>query len=70
MPHALVNCSALLQQLAGGHTVAPPIRVLQLYRVGEMLQFTGRGVGMVCPFVHFQCRPQAAVLTLRASGSE
>ncbi len=36
-----------------------------LYRVGDMLQFTGRGVGMVRPYVRFNCRPQVAVLTLR-----
>ena len=36
-----------------------------LYRVGEMWQYTNRGVGMTEPAVRFNCRPEITVLTLR-----
>jgi hypothetical protein len=36
-----------------------------LYRVGEMWQYTTRGVGMVRPQVRFNCRPEITVLTLQ-----
>lgn len=35
-----------------------------LYRVGDMLQYTNRGVGMVRPHVRFNCRPEITLLTL------
>lgn len=37
-----------------------------LYRVGTMLQYTNRGIGMVEPFVRFNCRPEITVFTLQA----
>lgn len=37
-----------------------------LYQVGTMLQYTNRGVGMVAPFVRFNCRPEITVFTLQA----
>ena len=39
-----------------------------LYRVGEMLVYTNRGVGMVKPYVRFNCRPEVTVITLGVSG--
>jgi uncharacterized protein len=36
-----------------------------LYKVGEMWQYTNRGVGMTEPAVRFNCRPEITVLTLR-----
>ena len=36
-----------------------------LYRVGEMWQYTIRGVGMTEPALRFNCRPEITVLTLR-----
>lgn len=61
----------------GGQVVAPllgPLRLPPLgqkypsglYRVGDMLQYTSRGVGMVRPHVRFNCRPEVAVFTLVA----
>jgi uncharacterized protein len=38
-----------------------------LYQVGAMLQYTNRGVGMVAPYVRFNCRPEITVFTLRAN---
>jgi predicted MPP superfamily phosphohydrolase len=35
-----------------------------LYRVGTMLQYTNRGLGMVAPAVRFNCRPEITVFTL------
>ena len=35
-----------------------------LYRVGNMLHYTNRGVGMKPPFVRFNCRPEITVFTL------
>jgi predicted MPP superfamily phosphohydrolase len=35
-----------------------------LYRVGEMLLYTNRGVGMTSPFIRFNCRPEITVFTL------
>ena len=37
-----------------------------LYQVGSMYQYTNRGLGMVKPFVRFNCRPEITVLTLHA----
>jgi predicted MPP superfamily phosphohydrolase len=36
-----------------------------LYKVGNMWQYTTRGVGMTEPAVRFNCRPEITVLTLR-----
>ncbi len=38
-----------------------------LYQVGEMLQYTTRGLGMVNPTVRFNCRPEITVLTLESA---
>lgn len=35
-----------------------------LYKVGEMLQYTNRGVGMIEPAVRFNCRPEITIFTL------
>ncbi len=37
---------------------------LGLYKVGDMLQYTNRGVGMVKPYVRFNCRPEITMFTL------
>ncbi|MBN1451976.1 MAG: metallophosphoesterase [Anaerolineales bacterium] len=37
-----------------------------LYRVGDMFQYTNRGVGMVPPYVRFNCRPEITVFTLES----
>lgn len=37
-----------------------------LYKVGEMLQYTNRGIGMIRPYVRFNCRPEITVFTLQA----
>lgn len=61
----------------GGQIVAPLLGPLQLpflgykypsgfYQVGEMIQYTNRGVGMVPPFVRFNCRPEITVFRLHA----
>lgn len=39
-----------------------------LYRVGTMLQYTNRGVGMTFPAVRFNCRPEITVFTLESGG--
>ncbi|MBI3158809.1 MAG: metallophosphoesterase [Chloroflexi bacterium] len=38
-----------------------------LYRVGQMWQYTNRGLGMVEPRVRFNCRPEIAILTLQSA---
>ena len=38
-----------------------------LYQVGNMIQYTNRGVGMVKPLVRFNCRPEITVFTLNSS---
>jgi uncharacterized protein len=59
----------------GGQVVPPfagPIRLPPLarkypsglYRVGEMFQYTNRGVGMVRPHFRFNCRPEITLFTL------
>ncbi|MEW5940331.1 MAG: metallophosphoesterase, partial [Chloroflexota bacterium] len=64
----------------GGQVIIPfhgPIKTpkhghkypLSLYRVGEMFQYTNRGVGMLFPYVRFNCRPEITVFTLEP-GSE
>ncbi len=35
-----------------------------LYEVGEMVQYTNRGLGMIPPRVRFNCRPEVTVFTL------
>jgi len=35
-----------------------------LYQVGNMLQYTNRGLGMVPPYVRFNCRPEITVFSL------
>jgi len=37
-----------------------------LYQVGDMIQYTNRGVGMVGPYVRFNCRPEITVFTLES----
>jgi predicted MPP superfamily phosphohydrolase len=37
-----------------------------LHRVGSLLQYTNRGVGMTPPEVRFNCRPEVTVYTLNA----
>jgi uncharacterized protein len=37
-----------------------------LYRVGEMLQYTNRGLGVMYARVRFNCRPEITVFTLRS----
>ena len=37
-----------------------------LYRVGEMYQYTNRGVGMTEPFIRINCRPEITVFTLES----
>lgn len=61
----------------GGQIVAPRIGPLLLpalgrrypsgcYQVGGMIQYTNRGVGVVSPFVRFNCRPEITVFDLHA----
>jgi predicted MPP superfamily phosphohydrolase len=40
-----------------------------LYKVGDMLQYTNRGLGVVGLPVRFWCRPEITVFTLRAGNS-
>ncbi len=42
---------------------------LGLYEVGNMLQYTNRGVGMIYPYVRFNCRPEITVFTLDVPGA-
>jgi predicted MPP superfamily phosphohydrolase len=37
------------------------------YQVGGMVQYTNRGIGMVRPFVRFNCRPELTIHTLTTS---
>lgn len=39
-----------------------------LYEVGDMLQYTNRGIGFVDARLRFLCRPEITVLTLEAPG--
>lgn len=39
-----------------------------LYQVGEMYQYTNRGVGMLDPPVRFNCPPEITLLTLDGNG--
>jgi predicted MPP superfamily phosphohydrolase len=50
-----------------GPFVLPPLGrkyPLGLHRVGNMLQYTNRGLGMVAPYVRFFCPPEITVFTL------
>jgi uncharacterized protein len=38
-----------------------------LYRVGQMYQYTNRGVGMTPPYVRLNCRPEITVFTLQSA---
>jgi uncharacterized protein len=38
-----------------------------LYQVGEMIQYTNRGLGMVYPYVRFMCRPEITLFTLNSA---
>ena len=35
-----------------------------IYQVGNMIQYTNRGLGMVFPYVRFMCRPEITLFTL------
>jgi predicted MPP superfamily phosphohydrolase len=35
-----------------------------LYRVGEMLLYTNRGIGMLSPRIRFLCQPEITAFTL------
>lgn len=43
---------------------------LGLYRVGEMFQYTNRGIGMTPPFVRFNCPPEITVFTLEKDAED
>lgn len=64
----------------GGQIVAPfvgPVHVPYLsrnfpigrYQVGEMIQYTNRGVGMIRPYVRFNCRPEITIFHLHAQNA-
>jgi hypothetical protein len=36
------------------------------YQVGRMIQYTNRGLGMITPYVRFNCRPEITLFTLMA----
>lgn len=61
----------------GGQIAAPfvgPVHVPYLsrkypagrYQVGDMIQYTNRGVGMIRPYVRFNCRPEITIFHLHA----
>lgn len=53
-----------------GAPILPPFGQkypLGLYRLGSMLQYTNRGVGMISPRVRLNCRPEITVYTLDAA---
>jgi hypothetical protein len=61
----------------GGQVVPPflgPLRLppygmkyhTGLYQVGDMFQYTNRGIGMISPPVRFNCRPEITLLTLQS----
>jgi predicted MPP superfamily phosphohydrolase len=37
------------------------------YKIGQMVQYTNRGLGMVFPYVRFLCRPEITVFTLNSA---
>jgi predicted MPP superfamily phosphohydrolase len=38
-----------------------------LFQVKDMFQYTNRGVGMIAPYVRFNCRPEITVFTLETT---
>lgn len=38
-----------------------------LYRVGQLLVYTNRGIGVIYPPVRFNCRPEVTLFTLRSA---
>lgn len=55
-----------------GHVVVPPMSErypigLQRVRGSSALVYTSRGIGVVAPAVRFNCRPEVAILRLRAA---
>lgn len=40
-----------------------------LYQVGEMFQYTNRGLGMIRPSIRFNCRPEITIFTLENAGN-
>ncbi len=40
------------------------------YQVGNMIQYTNRGVGTIAPAVRFNCRPEITVFTLRPTATD
>ena len=62
----------------GGQVIVPFIGPLELplyakkyplgrYQVGQMTQYTNRGIGMLQPHVRLNCRPEITVYTLEAA---
>jgi predicted MPP superfamily phosphohydrolase len=62
----------------GGQVIAPFIGPLRLplyaikyplgrYQVGQMTQYTNRGIGMLQPHVRLNCRPEITVYTLESA---
>ena len=39
------------------------------YQVGNMIQYTNRGLGMIQPLLRFNCTPEITVFTLQSQGS-
>ncbi len=39
------------------------------YRVGSMILYTNRGIGMIEPYIRFNCRPEITVFTLEADAA-
>jgi predicted MPP superfamily phosphohydrolase len=35
------------------------------YQIGQMIQYTNRGLGMVQPYGRFNCRPEITAITLQ-----
>lgn len=55
-----------------GAPVLPPLGreyPIGLYEVGDMLQYTNRGLGTIAPNVRLNCRPEITVFDLRAVGA-
>ena len=53
-----------------GAPILPPFGrryPIGLYRVGSMLQYTNRGVGMISPRIRLNCRPEITVYTLETA---
>jgi uncharacterized protein len=38
------------------------------YQIGDMIQYTNRGIGLVKLYARFNCRPEISVFNLKASG--